>query len=111
MTVDDVLKVMGTFRRAGTIVSPEQAQTMLDSNFAIDFATFTLLGTLYAKNGGYGQNGQVEQSVLFYLPDDMEVVVLVNSPIGPSAQSLFTIVYDAFQDNIVPRRPPPIGKP
>ena len=111
MTVDDVLKVMGAFRRAGTIVSPEQAQTMLDSNFAIDFATFTLLGTLYAKNGGYGQNGQVEQSVLFYLPDDMEVVVLVNSPIGPSAQSLFTIVYNAFQDNIVPRRPPPIGKP
>ena len=46
------------------------------------------------------RSGQVEQSVLFYLPDDMEVVVLVNSPIGPSAQSLFTIVYDAFQDNI-----------
>ena len=52
MTIDDVLNVMGTFRRAGTIVSQEQAQTMLDSNFGIDFATFTLLGTLYAKNGG-----------------------------------------------------------
>jgi hypothetical protein len=34
-------------------------------------------------------------------------VVLVNSPIGSAAQSLFTIVYDAFQDNIVARRPPP----
>jgi CubicO group peptidase (beta-lactamase class C family) len=108
MTIDDVLNVMGTFRRAGTIVSQEQAQTMLDSNFGIDFATFTLLGTLYAKNGGLQDNaGQVEQSVLFYLPDDMELVVLVNSPIGSPAQSLFTIVYNAFQDNIVARRPPP----
>ncbi len=108
MTIDDVLNVMGTFRRAGTIVSQQQAQTMLDSNFGIDFATFTLLGTLYAKNGGLQDNaGHVEQSVLFYLPDDMELVVLVNSPIGPSAESLFSIVYDAFQDNIWERRPPP----
>ena len=45
--------------------------------------------------------------MLFYLPDDMELAVLVNSPIGPSAQSLFSIVYDAFQDNIGERRPPP----
>ena len=108
MTIDDVLNVMGTFRRAGTIVSQEQAQTMLDSNFGIDFATFTLLGTLYANNGGWQDNaGHVEQSVLFYLPEDMELAVLVNSPIGPSAQSLFSIVYDAFQDNIWQRRPPP----
>lgn len=108
MTVDDVLNVMGTFRRAGTIVSQEQAQTMLDSNFGIDFATFTLLGTLYAKNGGLQDNaGHVEQSVLFYLPDEMELVVLVNSPIGPSAKSLFSIVYDAVQDNIWERRPSP----
>ncbi len=109
MTVEDVLNVMGTFRRAGTIVSPEQAQTMLDSNFAIDYATFTLLGgPLYAKNGALQHNGgYVEQAVLFYLPEDMELVVLVNSPIGATAESLFSIVYDAFQDNVWARRPPP----
>ena len=68
MTVDDVLKVMGTFRRAGTIVSPEQAQTMLDSKFAIDFATFTLLGTLYAKNGGMATERRTGRAVGAVLP-------------------------------------------
>jgi CubicO group peptidase (beta-lactamase class C family) len=110
MTVEDVLKVMGTFRRAGTIVSPEQAQTMLDSRFAIDTTGNTLLGTLYGKNGGWGDSaGQLEQSVLFYLPGDMELVVFVNSPIGSPAQSLFEIVYEAFEYNIVSRPPPPHG--
>jgi CubicO group peptidase (beta-lactamase class C family) len=110
MTVDDVLKVMGTFRRAGTIVSPEQAQTMLDSRFAIDTTAKTQLGTLYAKNGGFQDSvGQVEQGVLFYLPEDMELVVLVNSPIGSPAQSLFEAVYEAFGHNIVARLPPPRG--
>ena len=108
MTVDDVLNVMGTFRRAGTIMSPTQAWTMLDSRFGIDFAHSTPLGTLYAKNGGWQDNaGHLEQSVLFYLPEDMELVVFVNSPIGTPPQSLFSIVYGAYTDNIVARIPPP----
>lgn len=49
MTVDDILKVMGTFRRAGTIVSAAQAQTMLDDGFGIDGGGSTLAGTIYGK--------------------------------------------------------------
>jgi CubicO group peptidase (beta-lactamase class C family) len=54
MTVDDVLNVMGTFRRAGTIMSAAQAQTMLENSFGIDWITQTQLGTFYAKVGGWG---------------------------------------------------------
>ncbi len=39
------------------------------------------IGTLYNKNGLW-QNGsnQVEQSLAYFLPRDMELVVLANSP-------------------------------
>jgi hypothetical protein len=36
MSVDDLLDVMGCFRRQGTIMSPAAAQTMLDDSFGID---------------------------------------------------------------------------
>ena len=68
MTVDDVLKVMGTFRRAGTIMSPAQAQTMLEDSFGIDFITQTQLGTFYAKVGGWGAATAKFEQVRAVLP-------------------------------------------
>ncbi|MBV9607735.1 MAG: beta-lactamase family protein [Solirubrobacterales bacterium] len=102
MTVDQMLAVMSAFRRAGTILSPLQAQTMLDAGFGIDWTVSTPLGSYYAKNGFWhdGAN-QTEQAVLFYLPHDMEFVLLVNSPVGAPAQFLYTVVADAYTSNIV----------
>ena len=40
MSVDDLLDVMGCFRRQGTIMSPAAAQTMLDNGFGIDLIEF-----------------------------------------------------------------------
>lgn len=51
MSVDDLLNVMGCFRRQGTIMSPAAAQAMLDDGFGIDLTQSTDLGTLYNKNG------------------------------------------------------------
>ncbi len=108
MAVDELLAVMGTFRRAGTILSPFQAQTMLDSGFGIDWTVSTRLGTYYAKNGfWYDSANQTEQGVLFYLPHDMELVLLVNSPVGAPAQFLYTVVADAYTNNIVTLHPHP----
>jgi hypothetical protein len=102
MTVDQLLDVMGTFRRQGTIVSPFQAQTMLDNGFGIDWTVSTSLGTYYAKNGfWYDGAGQMEQGVLFYLAQDMEFVLLVNSPVGTPAEFLYTLVANAYTSNII----------
>lgn len=103
MSVDDILKVMGTFRRSGTIVSAAQAQTMLDDGFGIDWIESTNLGNYYAKNGLWEDGGgHVEQGVLFYLPGNMELAVLVNSPVGTPAQFLYSVVAGAYTSNIVP---------
>lgn len=106
MSVDDLLNVMGTFRRSGTIMNPGQAQSMLDDGFGIDLIQPTPLGTLYNKNGLW-QNGsaQVEQSLAYFLPHDMEMVVLANSPIGSAGQFFRDVVTKLYLDNVQPQFP------
>jgi hypothetical protein len=91
MSVHDVLNVMGTFRRGGSIMSPAKAQQLLDNMFGIDQvinATDSAghpIGKLYNKNGSWGDGaGDIEQCVAYYMPDDVEVAVFVNSSIAAS---------------------------
>jgi CubicO group peptidase (beta-lactamase class C family) len=109
MSVDELLRVMAAFRRSGTIVSPVQAQAMLDDGFGIDWSVPTPLGRYYAKNGIWSNNsGHREQGVAFFLPLNMELVILVNSPVGdgPTGQFLYTVVSDAYTAHIEEVLPP-----
>jgi hypothetical protein len=106
MSVDDLLDIMGTFRRRGTIMSPAAAQTMLDDSFGIDLIQTTQLGTLYNKNGLWRSGAQqTEQSLAYFLPRDMELVVLANSPIGTADQFFRDVVTNIYLDNIAPEIP------
>jgi CubicO group peptidase (beta-lactamase class C family) len=119
MSVNELLRVMAAFRRGGTIVSPAQAQAMLDDGFGINWSVPTPLGRYYAKNGNWSNNsGHQEQGVAFFLPLNMELVILVNSPVnspvgspvgeGPTDQVLYTVVSDAYTAHIE-EEPPPIA--
>jgi len=111
MSVSALLDVMGTFRRAGTIMSPEAAQAMLDASFGIDWGDngvpqTSAVGPLYIKNGGdSGQDGAGntawEQSGAVFLPLDMECVAFVNSSVWPSSFFLLTTIANAFIGNLV----------
>ncbi len=106
MSVDDLLNVMGCFRRQGTIMSPAAAQAMLDNGYGIDLIESTNLGTLYNKNGLWRSGAlQTEQSLAYFLPRDMELVVLANSPIGSFDQFFRDVVTNIYLDNIVPEIP------
>jgi CubicO group peptidase (beta-lactamase class C family) len=102
MSVDDLLKLMGTFRRGGAVVSPAQAQAMLDGGFGIDITQQTPLGKIYGKNGMWGDGTHLEQSAVYFLPEDMEMAILVNSPVGPTAKWMLGDVANLFADNIKP---------
>jgi hypothetical protein len=106
MSVDDMLNLLGCFRRQGTIMSSAAAQNMLDASFGVDLIKSTSLGTVYNKNGWWGAGGgQVEQSLAYFLPRDMELVLLANSPIGtppPSISYFRDLVTQTYLDNIVP---------
>ncbi|MGA7126778.1 MAG: serine hydrolase domain-containing protein [Chthoniobacterales bacterium] len=96
MTLDQVLAVMSTFRRSGTIMSPADAQTMLDDGFGLNWTITTQLGTYYAKIGGWsGDGGRMEQSIAFFLPQQMEFVLFVNSPVAFAAPGQLLSYFDA----------------
>ena len=110
MSVPDLLTVMGTFRRAGTIMPQAAAQAMLDAHYGIDWQhgpQTSAAGSLYRKNGDDGDidekgNLQVEQSGAVFLPLDMECVVFVNSP---SANDLLDVISGAFVASLVDKQP------
>jgi hypothetical protein len=106
MSVNELLNVMGCFRRQGTIMSPSAAQAMLDASFGIDLTESTSLGTLYNKNGLWRSGAsQTEQSLAYFLPRDMELVVFANSPIGQTGQFFRDVVTNIYLDNIAPEIP------
>jgi hypothetical protein len=101
MSVNQLLDVIGTFRRAGTILTAAQAQRMLDDGLGIDWIQQTAIGVNYYAKYGLWEDGigQAEQGILFYLPDDFELVMLVNSP--TTGRFLYTLVADAYDASIV----------
>ena len=76
---------------------------MLDDGFGIDVRMETPLGTLYNKNGLWQDgSGQVEQSLAYFLPQNMELVLLTNSPVGNPAQFFRDKITNIYTANIKP---------
>lgn len=75
----DILRFMGDFRRSGKIVKRRLAQKMLEDSFGIDMITNPGGGTIYGKNGYWYDGIHVEQATVFFLPNQTEFAVLVNS--------------------------------
>lgn len=97
LSVSDLLKIMDLARRHNDIFRANEFQEALDAYLGIDQIIDTPAGKLYNKNGGWGNNGQTEQSVIYFLPGDMELAVLVNSKIGNGqGRSLRARVYDSY---------------
>lgn len=100
ISASDLLKVMDAFRRRGSIISPAKAKSMLDSGFGIDVIQDTEAGRLYNKNGLWWNGICVEQSLAYFLPEDMEMIVLANSPIGVPAKFFRGVVSDIYLANL-----------
>jgi hypothetical protein len=114
LSINQVLDVMGQFRRGGGILTPTAAQAMLDNSFGVDPITSNSLpaalttpaGNVYCKPGNWNNpNNQDEQAVAYFLPDDMELVLLVNSTVGGqlgSTNNLRWVLTQAYVDNLTP---------
>ena len=108
MTINEIL-IVARALRAGQIVSGLDAQTILNQSWGLNspfFGEDTAAGRLYYKPGLWTDNSnpslaRTEQCVLMMMPDNMDVVVFVNSPIGAGGQSLTNIVRTLYINNIV----------
>lgn len=119
LSVNQLLDVMGEFRRGGNIVPAEAAQAMLVNGFGVDplvnppytnpipFGLLTPAGEVYCKPGTwYDNSGREEQALVYFLPQDMELAILVNSEVAgtdPNQLVLRSIVTQTYLDNLTPQ--------
>jgi CubicO group peptidase (beta-lactamase class C family) len=101
LSTKELLNVMGTIRRKNSIIPADKAQYILDNYFGIDQAIDTPAGKIYNKNGAWGTgDGKTEQCVAYFLPNNTEVVVFVNSKIGAQNFSLRGLVKDVYLNSL-----------
>ncbi len=107
LSVDEILDVAGTFRYTGKIVSKGEAASAIANRYGFDGRWSTTLGFVYHKNGSWREQADCpvgqrqEQSLLLLLPDNMEMALLVNSPVGSNCTFLRGVVQQILLDNIV----------
>ncbi len=104
MSIDEVLKVMGALRRGSAIMPQPKAQGLLEGGFGLDSpagGATSASGRLFHKNGGWGDGTRREQCVVFFLPDNMELAVFVNSPISSNNTFLRGLVMGVYESNLV----------
>ena len=100
LSTKELLNVMDHVRRKNDIIPAAKAQYLLDAHFGIDQTTNTPAGKIYNKNGSWSSNGRREQCVAFFMPDNIEMVVFVNSPIGEENFSLRGLVKDLYINSL-----------
>jgi CubicO group peptidase (beta-lactamase class C family) len=107
LSVNDLLLVMHEFRRGGKIVSPKNARIALNAGFGIDARRYSAAGYWWEKGGRWttidaAGVDRTEQCMAYFLPNDMELVVFVNSQIGDQSTSLRTTVNTLLYKNMKP---------
>jgi hypothetical protein len=123
LCVNQLLDVMGRFRRDGSILTPAAAQAMLDNGFGVDPLTPdataplptafpTAAGNVYCKPGDWHDDiNRDEQTLAYFLPEDMELAVFVNSTVnhlnGTQKPTNFfrSLVTQTYQENLTNQLP------
>ena len=100
MSTNELLKLMHSFRQQENIMSKDDAQRLLDDKLGLDVIETTAAGTYYHKNGAWGPPTIKVQSLIYLLPNNMELAVYVNSPVPPGDNFLRAIVTNIYKANI-----------
>ncbi|TDH23510.1 class A beta-lactamase-related serine hydrolase [Segetibacter sp. 3557_3] len=80
MSVTQILKTLDGFRN-GDIIPAARAQYMLDNNLGHNGSVDTAAGKVYVRLGGWSINGGEEQAAVYCLPNNVNIALLINSPV------------------------------
>ena len=107
LSIDELLDVLGEFRRGGTVVSPQEAIGLMNASYGLSSPVggwSSPAGPFYFKPGRWWNGApdfQAEQSFVMVLPEDMEFAIFVNSPLGPADVNLRDLVGWLYLQSIV----------
>jgi len=89
---------MHSFRSSGILMSSTEAQKLLDDKLGIDVKDWYKGQLYYHKNGAWGGRAQV-QSLIYLMPDNVEIAVYINSPL-PSKAFFRGVITKIIQDHL-----------
>jgi len=104
MSPDELLDVVGEFRRGGGIVAPTRALEIFNASYGLNSQVNgrpSPAGRFYFKPGYWGAGMQSEQALLMILPEQIEVAIFVSSMIGPNDASLQGLGQTIYLNNVV----------
>jgi hypothetical protein len=84
LSVGELTRLLGEFRRGGSIMSPWRAERLLSNFYGLDQppAIKTNAGPVYRAGGRLFATGQTMDSAIFLMPNDVEFAIFVNSGKG-----------------------------
>lgn len=100
LSIAELLDVMSTWADTNSILPKTAAKTHLDAGLGLDVIADTPIGRMYSKNGLWQNNGRREQCIAYFLPQNLQLVVFVNSGVGADSEFLRSIIDKAFLDAI-----------
>lgn len=112
MTINEILDVVRALR-SGNIVSGIRAQTILNESWGLNsplLGRSTDTGRLYYKAGKWTDRAKdtpitastrTEMCFVMMMPDEMELVIFVNSEITATGTPLTNLLLTLYNDNIV----------
>jgi hypothetical protein len=88
LSVGELTRLLGEFRRGGSIMSPWRAERLLSNSYGLaQYAIATNAGPVYTKGGRLFAAGQTMDSAIFLMPNDIEFAIFVNSGPGNMANA------------------------
>jgi hypothetical protein len=99
LSVGDLIRVLGEFRRGGSIMGTWRAKKMMAHQYGLDGPIATKAGLVYQKGGRWGGGSQVHESRIFLMPGEAELVVFVNSVPSGTSQSYLAPIEKLISDS------------
>ena len=102
LSVGELTRLLGEFRRGGSIMAPWRAERLLSHRYGLDPEIATKAGPVYRKGGRWFSAGETMDSAIYLMPNDLEFTIFVNSGPGttPTAPSYLDGIPGAIQDSI-----------
>jgi CubicO group peptidase (beta-lactamase class C family) len=102
LSIGELTRLLGEFRRGGSILSPWRAERLLSNSYGLaQYAIATNAGPVYTKGGRLFATGQTMTAAIFLMPNDVEFAIFVNSgPTTETAPSYLDDIPKLIQDSV-----------
>lgn len=79
LTLEELMKTAAAFRYGGSMMSPTRANDLMTAQYGLNEMVTTNAGPVYTKRGNWISGANELETGLWFIPDDIELGVFINS--------------------------------